>query len=273
MYILCDKTSIYYSRLKNIINIPIIICSTSMSILNTTEFSKEVGIDNVLVIRLCTIIFNLMTALSIAVLNVYKITEKEFSFKSLSISFLKVHNKINMEIAKHKSTKKNIENEIINLIKEYNTLCESVIFHIPEHIQNNVKKNYESYHLPFMPHNNKMKLNQILLVNASGDSIDVNIENSKNSPDSFSSNMNAGTTSVDSSSSNSLPSPKLKKYGSFNIKNKIIAKRRRSSTYKNSPLRALTKLVPLKTTKKQSKERQISNDKNNNDDCETSSWS
>ena len=147
MYIICEMTASYYSRIKNIVNIPIIICSTGLSILNTTELSDS-SFEKIVIIRNCGIAFNLLIALSIAVLNAYKITEKEFSFKSQSVNFLKIHNKINVDLAKCKNTMSNVD--ILDIVKEYNLLCESICFHIPSHIQRYVKRNYRNYKQPFM---------------------------------------------------------------------------------------------------------------------------
>ena len=147
MYIICDMTASYYSRIKNIVNIPIIICSTGLSILNTTELSDS-SFDNIVIIRNCGIAFNLLIALSIAILNAYKITEKEFSFKSQSVNFLKIHNKINVDLAKCRNTMSQVD--ILDIVKEYNLLCESICFHIPSHIQAYVKRNYRNYKQPFM---------------------------------------------------------------------------------------------------------------------------
>lgn len=147
MYIICEMTASYYSRIKNIVNIPIIICSTGLSILNTTELSDS-SFDKIVIIRNCGIAFNLLIALSIAILNAYKITEKEFSFKTQSVNFLKIHNKINVDLAKCKNTMSPVD--ILDIVKEYNLLCESLCFHIPSHIQRYVKHNYRNYKQPFM---------------------------------------------------------------------------------------------------------------------------
>lgn len=147
MYIICEMTASYYSRIKNIVNIPIIICSTGLSILNTTELSEST-FDKIVIVRNCGIAFNLLIALSIAILNAYKITEKEFSFKTQSVNFLKIHNKINIDLAKCKTTMSPVD--ILDIVKEYNLLCESLCFHIPSHIQRYVKHNYRNYKQPFM---------------------------------------------------------------------------------------------------------------------------
>lgn len=148
MYILCDKTSAFYSKIKNIISIPIVICSTGLSILNTTNFNEEI-------IRYISIGFNLLIALSVAILNLYKIPEKEFSFKSNAMSFLKLHNHINGELAKSKTLLTTID--VVSIINEYNMLCEYIVFHIPSRIRKDITINYQNYKLPLLvTNNNKM---------------------------------------------------------------------------------------------------------------------
>lgn len=148
MYIVCDKTASYYSKIKNITNIPIILCSACLSILNTSELDQLKGMDKIILIRNITIAFNLLIAVSIAILNVYQITEKNFFFSKHANNFLKLNNKITTDIAKFKATKQNIE--IIYIIYEYNILCEHISFHIPSHIRKIINKEYKNYHLPFL---------------------------------------------------------------------------------------------------------------------------
>lgn len=145
MYIICDKTAAYYSKIKHAINIPIVLCSTALSILNTTYTGKE---DTYYDIKNSGIVLNFFIALSIAILNMYKITEKEFFFSSQSVNFFKIYNKINVEIAKSKSILAPID--IINIITEYNLLCENIHFHIPSHIRNKIRSSYKTYKMPFL---------------------------------------------------------------------------------------------------------------------------
>ena len=145
MYILCDKTASFYSKIKNIINIPIVICSTGLSILNTTNFDENM-------IKNISICLNLLIAVSVAILNLFKITEKEFSFKSHSMNFLKLYNKINTELAKSKTILTKID--IMSIINEYNLLCEYITFHIPSRIRKEIRENYKNYKLPIMVINN-----------------------------------------------------------------------------------------------------------------------
>ena len=153
MYILCDKTASFYSKIKNIINIPIVLCSTALSILNTTEFINNT--DMIPITRNISIACNLLIAISVAILNLYKITEKEFAFRSHSETFLQLHNKINAEIAKSKTIHTKID--ILRIINEYNLYSEQLAFHIPSRIRKFIVKNYSNYKLPLSLTNNNKK--------------------------------------------------------------------------------------------------------------------
>ena len=156
MYILCDKTAAFYSKIKNIINIPIVICSTSLSILNTADFINNT--DLITITRNISIGFNLLIAISVAILNLFKITEKEYSFKIHSEQFLQLNNKINTEIAKSKTIHTKVD--IMSIINEYNIYCEMISFHIPSTIRKRITKKYANYKLPLMLINNKKELNK-----------------------------------------------------------------------------------------------------------------
>lgn len=151
MYILCDKTSSFYGKIKNAINVPIVICSTTLSILHTTEVNDNT--DTLYIINYVSIACNLFIAISLSILNLFKITEKEFSFKMHAANFLKLHNKINTEIAKKNTFM--IEIDIMQMINEYNLLCEFISFHIPSRIKLDIQKNYPNYKYPVLLSNNK----------------------------------------------------------------------------------------------------------------------
>ena len=148
MYVVCEKTSALYSTLKNIINIPIIISSSCLSILNSTEFETLEGIDKMTLVRYVTMGFNIFIALSVAILNFYKIAEKEFFFKTQAVNFLKTHNKIIIELAKQKTTLSEVET--MNIINEYNLLCEYIPFHIPSYIRKSIHKQFKNYKMPVL---------------------------------------------------------------------------------------------------------------------------
>jgi|LakMenEpi03Aug12_release.lakeMendotaPanAssembly.Ray.scaffolds.fasta_scaffold00441_39 hypothetical protein len=156
MYILCDKTASFYSKIKNIINIPIVVCSTALSILNTADFISHT--DMISIIRNISIACNLLIAITIAILNLFKIPEKEYSFKTHSDNFLQLHNKITTEIAKSKTIHTKVD--ILRIIDEYNLYCEKISFHIPTRIRKHIIKDYNNYKLPLLLINNNRKNNK-----------------------------------------------------------------------------------------------------------------
>jgi hypothetical protein len=153
MYILCDKTASFYSKIKNIINIPIVVCSTALSILNTTDFISHT--DMISITRNISIACNLLIAITVAILNLFKIPEKEYSFKTHSDNFFQLNNKITTEIAKSKTIYTKID--ILRIIDEYNLYCEKISFHIPSRIRKRIIKDYNNYKLPLLLINNDRK--------------------------------------------------------------------------------------------------------------------
>jgi hypothetical protein len=115
-----------------------------LSIINTPEFNNDM--EKMMIIKYVSTAFNLFIALSVAILNLYKITEKEFSFKSHASNFLKLHNKINSEIAKSRTL--SVDIEILSVIDEYNLLCEYISFNIPVHIKKRIIKNHKISKMP-----------------------------------------------------------------------------------------------------------------------------
>jgi len=146
---MCDKTASYYSKIKNTINIPIVCCSAGLSMMNTYSVNDEASKS----IRNIGVVLNLLIAISIGILNMYKITEKEFFFSSQAVKFLKTYNKVNIEIAKSKTKFEKID--IISIITEYNILCEHIQFHIPSHIRKRILNTYKKYKMPFLLTNTK----------------------------------------------------------------------------------------------------------------------
>lgn len=149
MYIMCDKTASYYSKIKNTINIPIVCCSAGLSMMNTYSGNEQASTS----IRNIGVVLNLLIAVSIGILNMYKITEKEFFFSSQAVKFLKTYNKVNIEIAKSKTKFEKID--LISIITEYNILCEHIQFHIPSHIRKRILNTYKKYKMPFLLTNTK----------------------------------------------------------------------------------------------------------------------
>lgn len=171
MYVMCYKSSLFYSTIKNVINIPIIICTTALSILSSSDFKSINNTEKQDIIRYFSIGFNLLIALSIAILNVYKITEKEFFFNSHASSFMKINNNIELDLAKNKTTLAKID--ILKIINDYNFLCENMSFHIPPYIRRSTFKRYHHYNLPLLLLENKRDASIISTYYKKISSIDV----------------------------------------------------------------------------------------------------
>lgn len=171
MYVMCYQSSLFYSTIKNVINIPIIICTTALSILSSSDFKSINNTEKQDIIRYFSIGFNLLIALSIAILNVYKITEKEFFFNSHASSFMKINNSIELDLAKNKTTLAKID--ILKIINDYNFLCENMSFHIPPYIRRSTFKKYHHYNLPLLLLENKREASILSTYYKKISSIDV----------------------------------------------------------------------------------------------------
>ena len=140
MNILCELSYNQYTFYKNIINIPLILINTAMTILNSIiEKSDDMKIPN--------IILNSSTGLIIAFISQYKIYEKINDFKGLYMKF----NKLSTEIDKKLITEHNeiTIDEINHFIENYNNLVDSIDYPISDSIKNKVKKQFQDkYEFP-----------------------------------------------------------------------------------------------------------------------------
>ena len=81
--LLCDECSRFYSYLKSFVNIPLILSSSIMTVLNSSSFNAEE-------MKIPNIIINATTALILALINYFKLPEKVQNFKTTSIKFNKL---------------------------------------------------------------------------------------------------------------------------------------------------------------------------------------
>lgn len=137
--ILTTKANIWYSNIKQIINIPIIISSFALSILNSNSVSADE-------MKLPNIIINCLTGLMVSLINNFRIVEKQASFKNLSIKFMNLLH----EIEDHLCNDEEITPDEIRLItKQYDEIISNMEFQIPDRIAKKIKDNYKGKrHLP-----------------------------------------------------------------------------------------------------------------------------
>jgi hypothetical protein len=132
--ILCQLSSEYYSRFKNVFSVPLLLSSSVMTILNSSDINSN---D----MKIANIVLNGCTVLLIAFMNNFKFVEKQNSFRSIGIKFNKlthiIEDKLTYDI-------KDVSHDIINsFIKEYDTLNEILEFSFPENIKNKVRETYK----------------------------------------------------------------------------------------------------------------------------------
>lgn len=155
MGVLCEKSFEYFNFIKSICNIPLILISSAMAILNSSAFDpNQMKIPNVVI--------NSFTAMIIAMINNFRVNEKESNFKQLSVKFMKISHAIEDNLHNHLETL--TSDDVSNHIKQYDNLIEQIDFTFPNHIQKKVKNIYQG----------KKQLPSIL----NGDSSDFTIETS-----------------------------------------------------------------------------------------------
>ena len=132
--ILCLRTSNYFGRLKYITDLPIIISSATISIINSNLQENVEGL------KIANISFNILTAVLISINNFSKISEKRQIFKLLSDKFSKLSHKI-----EEKKIMNKIDMDFIsNVINQYETAVESIDFDFPESIKKAVRDEYKT---------------------------------------------------------------------------------------------------------------------------------
>jgi hypothetical protein len=132
MNILCDKSVEYFSLMKNIISVPLIISSAIMTIMNSGSFSPESMQTPNIVVNACTTII-------ISFMNNFKLAEKCNTFRTLGLKYTKLLHYIEDKL----NTDDIINGEDVReIVKEYDSLAEQNEFIIPSHIRNKIKKVY-----------------------------------------------------------------------------------------------------------------------------------
>lgn len=127
--VLTSKASDYYGTLKSFVNIPIIISSSAMSIINSSFEPEQMKIPN--------IILNCTVALMVSLISNFKIIEKASNFRNISLKFLKLLHIIEDKLA---SSEIDID-DIRDVVRQYDEILEQIDL-IPNHIKNKVHKMY-----------------------------------------------------------------------------------------------------------------------------------
>jgi hypothetical protein len=131
--ILCQQTSDWYNFLKTITNIPLILMSTSLSIINSLDLEN---VD----MRVPNIVINASFALILSLINNFSISEKQANFRSLHLKYIKLTHFIEDKITNEldNCTKEDIR----NIINDYDILTENLDYPYPGFIRKRVKTRY-----------------------------------------------------------------------------------------------------------------------------------
>ena len=131
--ILCTETSNFYSFIKNLVNIPLILSSSIMTILNSSDFDPHT-------MRVPNIVLNASTGLILSLINNYKLGEKCGTFRNKGIKYMHLCNQI------EDSLTNDINNitvdKIRNYINEYDSIGETLEFGFPHHIKNRIRQRF-----------------------------------------------------------------------------------------------------------------------------------
>lgn len=127
--VLTSQASDYYGTLKMFVNIPIIISSAAMSIINSSFNAEDMKIPNICI--------NACTALLIGLINNFKIVETASNFRTVSLKFVKL-----LHLVEDKLTEDNLSIEDVrDITRLYDELLEQ-IDPIPNFIKKKVRKMY-----------------------------------------------------------------------------------------------------------------------------------
>ena len=132
--VLCNRSFEFFSFIRSITNIPLILISSVMAIMNSSTFDAES-------MKLYNIIINSLTALLLGLISNFKLAEKDSDFKKLGHSMTKLCHQIEDDL------NNNLEfitvDEIRQRVKEYDSLIETLDHAFPSFIKNKVKDLYK----------------------------------------------------------------------------------------------------------------------------------
>ena len=133
--ILAEEACNYFSFIKNIINIPLIICNSVMVCINSSITNQEL-------LKILNIILNSSTGLILSLISNFKIYEHITQYHQLQIKYTKLSHLIDSRLT---NDLENINIEFIqNVINDYDTISELQDFPYPESIKRKVKRQYDN---------------------------------------------------------------------------------------------------------------------------------
>ncbi len=128
--ILTSRSSEYFNTLKSICNVPLILASSVMSILNSSFDPNNMQITNVII--------NAFTAFLIAMISNFKIPEKASTFHAMHIKYMALLHDIEDKLACDTDID---TQDFRQIVARYDELL-SQTDDIPKHIKNKVRSFY-----------------------------------------------------------------------------------------------------------------------------------
>jgi len=135
--LLYHQTMEFNMFLRNIINIPSILMSGILTILNSIMDEKDVKVVN--------IVLNGTIGLILGMVNNFKINDKIAVFKNQKNKMIKLQHKIDSFI--YSNTDIDVK-DIEDVISTYDSYIEEMEFEIPNFIKKKIKKKYNKLNLP-----------------------------------------------------------------------------------------------------------------------------
>lgn len=131
--LVCGECCDFYSMIRSIINIPLIIGSSVLTILNSSEINKE---D----LKISNIIINASTAIMLSMTSNFKLTERISNFKQVQIKMNRLNHAIESTL---NNTTEDVNNEIINkYINDYDTIYENIEYPFVHYIKKRIINKY-----------------------------------------------------------------------------------------------------------------------------------
>ena len=132
--ILCSQSAEHFSFLRSIVNIPLILSSSTMTVLNRMNEGTN---DNM---KYTNIILNAWTSLILSLVGNFKLPEQATNFAQIQVKMNKLTHQIEDKLTLDLESCK-IE-DIRHFINDYDALYEQLDYSFPKFIKNRVKKIY-----------------------------------------------------------------------------------------------------------------------------------
>ena len=132
--ILAEEACNYYSFIKNVINIPLIICNSAMVCINSIVEDQQL-------LKILNIILNSSTGLILSLISNFKVYEHITQFHQLHIKYTKLSHLIDSKL----TNEAEISNDFVHsVVEDYDTISETQEYSYPSAVRKRVKRQYEN---------------------------------------------------------------------------------------------------------------------------------